>query len=290
MTKGKTMLKKNLVILTRPSNKSFQEKIKEAAAEKSLNVFIIYPENIDLPLDLHLKNHQQHLPIPESCLFWNRISGTTYNDYDRLITASWQQMGATLLNCPNVHHLYRDKFRQYLHLKNAGLPVLNTYYLPNKNTKNIPHEGPFVAKTLRGAKGKGVIKLIDKMALEDFLTLTESMGDTRFIIQDFVSYEQEHRLLVCGGEIIRHLIKTSSGGHWKHNLNNSKWSVALETPEEMINIVKKVDALEKKFFYAVDLIYKNNDLYLLEVNICPGVDGPDELSEKSILHEVLDII
>lgn len=276
--------------MTRTSNIYFIKKAKEVAVKLGINLSVIEPSQIDLPLDKFIEKNQHALPDPKETIFWNRVAGTSYNDFDQLVAKNWQLLGATLLNALNVHHSYRDKYYQYLHLKTLNLPLVDTYYLTNLTLDMIPSDGPFVAKTLRGAKGKGVIKLEDKMALKDFLTLMNAMGDNRFIIQPFIDYQFEHRVLVLKGKIIGHFIKENSSEHWKHNLSNASWVHSPDTHPLMIEMVQQIDQLEQKFFYAVDFISKNNELTILEVNICPGIEGPDAILKQSILETALSVI
>ncbi len=284
------MTGKNLVIMTRTSNIYFLNKAKEVSKKMGIQLTVIEPSEVDLPLEKFMEKYPGRLPDPKKTIFWNRVAGTSYNDYDQLVAKNWQILGAELLNSLNVHHHYRDKFHQYLHLKSLNLPLINTYYLPNMNLEMVNSNGPFVAKTLRGAKGKGVVKLEDKAALKDFLTLTSSMGDTRFIIQPFIEYQYEHRLLVLKGKVIGHFIKENSNEHWKHNLSNAQWKKAEKANERMLDIVEEINTLEQKFFYAIDFISKNDELTVLEVNMCPGIEGPDAILEHSILENVLSVI
>jgi len=276
--------------MTRTSNIYFIEKAREVSKSMGINLTVLEPHQLDLPLENFMQLNPGKLPDPSQTIFWNRVAGTSYNDYDQLIAKNWQALGATLLNELSVHHCYRDKYHQFLHLRSINAPLIPTYYLPNQNVDMIESDGPYVAKTLRGAKGKGVVKLENKSALNDFLTLTSSMGDSRFIIQPFIDYQNEHRLLILQGEVIGHFIKRNSTAHWKHNLSNAKWELCTDTTPEMLNIVEKVNALEKKFFYAIDFISKNDNLTILEVNICPGIEGPDAILKDSILTKVLSVI
>jgi ribosomal protein S6--L-glutamate ligase len=284
------MTRKNLVILTRTTNTYFHKTAYQLARDFRINLIFIDPHKIDLPLEGFIESKAGLLPSPSKTILWNRVSGTTYNDYDQLVTRNWQDLGATLLNSPNAHFDYRDKFNQFLHLKRAGVPLVETYYLPNLQIELIPENGPFVAKTLRGAKGKGVVRLEDKVALHDFLTLINSMGDNRFIIQPLINYQDEHRVFVLKNEIIGHFIKRRTSNNWKHNLEHTEWSLASELSAKMLKIVSIISKLEDKFFFAIDFILKNDDLKVLEVNICPGIEGPDALLEQSILTYALRVM
>ena len=287
--KRKIMTAKSLVVLTRSPNKEFESKLIEASSKHSIKTFVLHPSEIDLPLESFLHAHKE-LPAPTETFLWNRVSGTTYDDYDQLISLSWQQLGAKLLNCPNIHLNYRDKYRQYLHLKFAGLPVIETHYCQSGKVDLIDFEGPYVVKTLRGIKGKGVIKVETREALQDFLTLSNAIGDNRFIIQKYVPYETEIRFLVHQGKILRSLKKSKKTSSWKHNLESSTWEEFTTPTQQMQETINKIDSLERKFFYAIDIISNNNNLQILEVNICPGIEGPDNLRDHSILQELMNFI
>ena len=283
------MTAKSLIVLTRSPNKAFETRVIKAALKKCIKTYVLHPSEVDLPLEAFLDQNKD-LPAPRETYLWNRVSGTSYDDYDQLISLSWQQLGAHLLNCPNIHLNYRDKYRQYLHLKFAGLPVVRTHYCQSGNIDLIDHDGPYVVKTLRGIKGKGVIKVETREALQDFITLSNSIGDNRFIIQKYIPYERELRFLMHQGKILRSFEKSKKTSKWKHNLENSTWEEFNGLTPGMQEIVSKIDYLEKKFFYAIDLICENNYLYVLEVNICPGLEGPESLGDMNILEEVFNFI
>ena len=71
---------------------------------------------------------------------------------------------------------------------------------------------------------------------------------------------------------MRNLKKSINKLGWKHNLENSNWVECDETSEELKDLVNKVGELETKFFYAIDIISNNNNLQILEINICPGIE------------------
>ena len=148
------MAKKNLVIMTRTSNIYFIKKAKEVAVKLGINLSVIEPSQIDLPLDKFIEKNQHALPDPKETIFWNRVAGTSYNDSDQLVAKNWQLLGATLLNALNVHHSYRDKYYQYLHLKTLNLPLVDTYYLTNLTLDMIPSDGPLSPKHYAEPKAK----------------------------------------------------------------------------------------------------------------------------------------
>ena len=276
--------------MTRSSNSYFNKKAQHIAGELGINLIIASPDQIDLPLESYLKNSANVLPRPKETILWNRIAGSSYDDYDLLITRNWQQLGAKTVNKIDAHQIYRDKFLQYLHLKNNNIPVVETYYLPNGQTSLLDHQGPFVAKTLRGAQGKGVIRLEDKSALEDFLALSKAISDSRFIIQPFIEYPREHRVLVLKGEIVAHLIKDKTQEHWKHNGNHAVWREGGKLNDSVYSVVNKITSLEEKFFYAIDFISDDDKFVVLEVNLCPGVEKAEATLGKSLIRELLSVI
>ena len=300
MTKGKMMepinlIKKekvnNLIILTRSSNKELLNKIDSNKKRSPLNIYLVDPEELDLPLKHFHENNPSILPSNlHNSIIWNRVSGTNYSDYDYLVTQELCSLGATALNDPALYINYRDKYAQLLHLRRHQIPVLETYYLPNHNTEMINSSGPFVVKTLRGAKGRGVIKLENISALKDFLTLTSSMGDNRFIIQELIEFAHEYRVLMLGGEVLQHLKKSPLPGEWKHGIETAKWEQLSETPEDLVEILSKIDHIEKKYFYAVDYIRNNDKLYILEVNTSPGITSLNNSQVSRVLNEVTDFI
>ena len=83
---------RNLIVLTRFPNEEFKSKLMRAASNNSIKAYLLHPNEIDLPLEKYL-HLNKHLPAPEETLLWNRVSGTSYDDYDQLICESWQQLG-----------------------------------------------------------------------------------------------------------------------------------------------------------------------------------------------------
>ena len=277
----------NLLVLTRNLNKDFTKKLNQARKNLEKRLFIMDPSEFSLPIENFLKSSNSELPRPDDTVIWNRVSGIDYCDYDLLVAKNWQDLGANLVNSIDTQRIYRDKFCQYLHLKKHQVPTLDSYYLSIENIDMLPKGGPYVAKTLRGAKGRGVIRLENIQAVTDFLTLTESINDTRFIIQQYRSFEQEHRYFIFKGEVVGHIEKTKVPNSWKHGFSVSNWKDGKGANNKVSELVKKIDSIEKKFFYAVDIIFLDQMPYVLEVNLCPGVNGLDQMRDKSVLEDVL---
>ncbi len=187
-----------------------------------------------------------------------------------------------------LDHLYSiDKRRDTISLALDNIPVPNTC-IPRSwdEVRNyaMSRQFPMVIKPARMGKGNGVTKLVNLSDLEEFIQKksSEDKEAKSFLIQEFIPYVVDLRILVIGDDVfvMRRIPKEgefranfSLGGDVElYDLDEEGHKMAIEACRSVGLSVAGVDML----------ITADNKRYILEVNHTPGFVGMELAYKKNI--------
>ena len=209
----------------------------------------------------------------------------------------WSQRVGRIINRPEAVRLASHKLRFLRHLKDVGSEVrVPDWTTSREEAKSWLNERRcrriFVRTVLQGHSGEGIVVVHDADALN-------SHPDGSL----FVAYKpkvHEYRLHVGGGEVFRAQRKSIPAGielspekFWIRNHGNgfiyTTGNVGNIRPRWMQMAVAAVRDLGLDFG-AVDMIYNNREeqMYVLEVNTAPGLEGSTLLDYSSNLRNYLN--
>ena len=215
-------------------------------------------------------------------LVFNRNPAYDYNDGDLdLLSLS----NCDFINGPDSLRIYRDKWKQYQYLSKV-FAMPKTWPL---NSQNIEFDGgEYYLKTKRGMGGYGVRYYSDYKQLNEKIQELLAGDDHEYVIQQKIDAHKELRLYVFKGEVIACIEKLSSNGFFNRQ-SADKWQIVEHGSwlNGFTTILKNINL----DLMAVDFLISNRDIYLLEVNACPGVNFLYEnniLFWEQILSRLLD--
>ena len=98
------------------------------------------------------------------------IRGTPERDSHLDLITQFQRAGYCVVNSRECLEVATDKYRSYLRLKDFGLTQPKTSLVPNKESveksfNDLNTKFPIILKTLRGAKGVGVLFVESELSL-----------------------------------------------------------------------------------------------------------------------------
>lgn len=187
-----------------------------------------------------------------------------------------------------LEHRYSiDKVTDIVKLSLNGILVPDTYY--SRDWEDLPKFGnkltyPLILKSTRMGKGAGVFKLNDEqelMSLIDELQNSDKNAKS-YLMQEFVDYEYDLRVLVIGEEVFT-MRRIPGEGEFRANfslggsvelfkLDNEGQELALRALNSIGMSVGGVDIL----------IDKADKRYILEVNHTAGMLGMEQATGKNI--------
>lgn len=262
---------RQIIVFTRDSNLESCRALAQSAKRRDLPCLFFKPFNSPFGpvIDQVLKGN---------CLIVPRTSGVLFDDWDLTLLQECIEKGAFSTHSPESIARLRDKDRQYLLLKKAGLHCLPTLIhrgpLSMNHLENFTSSEKWVVKSTRGNKGIGH-QLLTSSELIHWWEGQVKKQDQRYIIQAFYEKTCEQRLLVLGED--QYLFQKKQGASWKKNASSSEFVAATpsENQKPYLKHMKKVinETLGLQTF-AIDFFVEqesNHSYSILEVNAHPGM-------------------
>ena len=188
------------------------------------------------------------------------VRGTPKRDSCLDLITQLQRAGYCVVNSRQSLETATDKYRSYLKLKDFGLTQPKTVLVPNKETVESAFDAldtqyPIILKTLRGAKGVGVLFVESERSLNSLVQLLFKQDeDTDILIQEYIKTEFDVRVLVLGGKVVATMRRDVVEGDFRSNASQGakvrQYSLTPLEMEQCILAAKAVGGL----FTGVDFI------------------------------------
>jgi ribosomal protein S6--L-glutamate ligase len=190
--------------------------------------------------------------------------------------------------------LAHNKFLTLERLAKNGLPVPDTYMTGSRQSaKEIigKQKLPMIMKLLSGFGGQGVIFIESRDAAN---TIIETMKTLKqeIMIEEFVPNPGEDiRGIVAGEEVIASYKRIAAKGEKKANIYAGGRAESFKLTEEMNEIVLKCAKVMNIKIGAVDMLQnKKGDLFVTEVNINPGIEGIEKVTNLNVAQRIVEYI
>jgi RimK family alpha-L-glutamate ligase len=204
-----------------------------------------------------------------------------------------EELGKRVIDNSKLFYYTEDKWMFYIKCKEHKIPTPQTILLSNNlNVVRVQlkkfGKWPVVIKRVYGTMGQFVekadnldqaLKVINKFWRIDCDKLP-------MIAQEFIK-SYSYRVTVIGKKIVQTAIKKNRG--WKCTGVYSKKIDKFKIDNELRKILKKVINFTKINICGVDLLRKDNQWVVLEVNSDPGLDFIDG-EQKKLVGMVLDFL
>jgi glutathione synthase/RimK-type ligase-like ATP-grasp enzyme len=147
----------------------------------------------------------------------------------------------------------------------------------------------FVIKPDDGSKGTDV-QLVKSQ--DDFEMFRQTRKKTGYIYQAYLSEAEEYRVYTLGSKGIASYKKVLGDGDFRANLHVGATMTKTE-PERLEKLLSFGGQVAEAFgsdISGVDILYKDNQCYFLELNWQPGWEQLDELSGANYSRKTLQYI
>ncbi len=185
-------------------------------------------------------------------------------------------------------HLYSiDKVTDIAKLACAGIDVPETFY--SRDFADYPEAAerigyPTIIKLTRSGKGANIYKVDDHEALVKKIAELDAQGREAksFIIQKFIDYEHDLRVLVIGESVFA-MKRIPKMGDFRANfsLGGTVEPFLLTDADKKLSITA-LNAIGMSVGGVDILIDKMNNRYILEVNHTAGFVGMEKATNKNI--------
>lgn len=221
------------------------------------------------------------LLLPEGENYLVRTTGVYGNDLDLLFLKSLP--AEKIINpLPSIQR-FRSKSAQYHWMEEQGLPML--HWLPVKGIDLITIEKFFrlypesVVKPIIGQGGWGV----EALSWERFKSWKKKRGtDESYLLQPLIKGATEYRYFFIKDDFEIALKRTAKSGI-AANFQKQGGAEVCDFPEEFKPVVQKIIQTSGAQYGALDLLIDDKALYVLELNVVPGIEQLEKVSGINIM-------
>jgi len=204
-----------------------------------------------------------------------------------------EELGKKVIDTSQLYYYTEDKWMFYLKCREHKIPTLETILL--SHNLNIARaelkefaKWPVVLKRIYGTMGEFVEKADNLVQAMEILKKFQSIDCDKLsiIAQEFVK-SPSYRVTIIDKKIVQTAIKQGKG--WKKTGVFGKKFEKFRVDANLRKILKKLISFTNINICGVDLLKKNNQWVVLEVNTSPALDFIDGEYEK-IVCKVLDFL
>ncbi len=204
----------------------------------------------------------------------------------RAAALSFFSSGSKIVDEKLVSMLGRNKFTNYFCFIKAGLNIPKTFFLNPKTIYSLPFSDSdwIVLKDLEGKRGEGVYKI----RFSDLHSFLPSIKGKFFLVQEFIRFEKELRVLVVGNNALGAFEKQSTD--WKKNIAQNAFSVPFDLTKEISDIAVKASNSAGLEIAGVDLGLFNGKWFVLETNRSPLFRAFEETTGINAAGKIVDYL
>ncbi|PIN98317.1 MAG: hypothetical protein COT90_04930 [Candidatus Diapherotrites archaeon CG10_big_fil_rev_8_21_14_0_10_31_34] len=251
------------------------ERIKSEAEKRKHFVTVISPENFQAELPSQKKFDVVLFRVLKN----EGLQG-------RALALSFFSAGTKIVDEKLVFMAGRNKFTNYAAFLKAGLNIPKTFLLNEKTVYSLPFSDSdfLVLKPLEGKRGEG-IRRIAFSEIHGFLSSLNTTNKELFLVQEFIQFEKEIRVMVVGGKVIGGFEKESQ--HWIKNIAQEAKAVEFKLTKQISDIAVKACKASHLEISGVDLALFNKKWFVLETNRSPQFRAFEESTKINVALEIV---
>ncbi len=202
--------------------------------------------------------------------------GRSLTDLGFVILRHFEIMGIPTTMNSLALLMARNKFLALQAMQESKVKVPRTVLLASRvESDEVLRMLPFpaVLKLLSGSQGMGVLRVKDSLEAASIVDTMQVLGQT-MAFQEFIPHPgMDIRALVVGDEVVGSMKRVAALHEWRTNIHlgaKPRSHDLDEAGEEVAIRATKATGLE---IAGVDMVYRDEAPYVLEVNACPGFRG-----------------
>ena len=218
--------------------------------------------------------------------------GSATAPYGLEVLRQFESAGALTLNSAEAVETARHKWRSLLAFEKAGLPIPPTFTAgdPEVLEKAVKRIGgyPFIAKPFQGTQGSGIILFETPVSAKSTLSALWSLS-RNYIGQQFYPEAEgvDIRAMVIGEKVEGAMRRVAPKGEFRANLHCGGSGYATRISPSMERLAVAAAKAVGLGFAGVDMLQVGQDVYLLEANPSPGLEGMESATGIDMAARVI---
>ena len=197
-----------------------------------------------------------------------------------------EELGKKVIESSDAYYFSEDKWLFFVKCMENKIPTPETILLSDdlnvvkKEIKEFNH-WPLVLKRVCGTMGEFVERANNIDNAVKIINNFWDKGNERLpiIAQEFI-HSPSYRVTVIGDKVMQTAIKENK--HWKATGVYAKKFKKFEVDNDLDKIIKKIIKVSKMKIFGIDLLKKENNWFVIEVNSEPALDFFEDEREKLI--------
>ena len=281
---------KILVLSARPDTAS-NRRLAEAAGAAGVRLEVVNALKLAVASDSRLRASTAPAAETRPDVVLARV-GNWRPDSLLAILESLTSDGVTVVNPAPAIRIGRDHWRSAQTLATAGLPVPLTIAGADPETLAAAAKEwlsfPVVVKQRRSRMGVGVIRCSAPDHLEAVLDSLWRVGDELVVQQYIETGGRSLRLLVVGQRVVAAAEFRAAGGEWRSNAARGGGAVAVDAPDELVELAVSATRAVGLGVCGVDLLPGGDGPVIGEVNPTPGFVGLEAATGIDVAAAIVD--
>lgn len=223
----------------------------------------------------------------------NIIFNNSAENFSEEIVKTFEQLGKKVVDSSRVANYPEDKWIFYVECRKRKIPTPETILLSeniNAARKELEefNRWPVIIKRVEGTHGEYVDKADNLSEAERIMKRFWKKGSEKLpiIAQEFIN-SPSYRVTMIGGKIVQTAIKNAKG--WKRTGVYEKRIERFKVDKKLLELSKKIAKMTGIQVCGIDLLKRNREWVLLEVNAQPGLDFFSNEEEK-LVTEVINYL
>lgn len=185
----------------------------------------------------------------------------------------------------------RNKFLALQALREAHVPVPRSILLASRpDIMEAAHlvRFPAILKILSGTQGIGVMRVKSLEETASIVDTLKSFGEV-VLLQEFIPNPGvDIRAFVVGDRVIGSMKRIAAVHEWRANIHLGAKGVAMELSKEVQEIAVRASKAVGLEISGVDMVFRGEEPYVLEVNASPGFRGLLEATKVNAADAIVE--
>ena len=228
-----------------------------------------------------LKDHEVFVP---------RI-GRSLTDFGKMLLRQLEIMGLTSTLTSEALNTARNKFLALQALRAAEVPVPRSILLasrPDISEAARLVRYPAILKILSGTQGVGVMRVKSIEETAGIVDTLKLFGQVVLLQEYIPNPGVDLRAFVVGDRVIGSMKRIAALNEWRSNIHLGAKGVSVQLDERSAAIAVRAARAVGLEISGVDMIFRGDDPYVLEVNASPGFRGLLEATKVNAADAIVD--
>jgi ribosomal protein S6--L-glutamate ligase len=274
--------KKDSYWATRQILKAIRERGHEPSFVKTDEVRLVVAGTDDVLYNgKSLRDHDVFIP---------RI-GRSLTDFGKMLLRQFEMIGLRTTMSSEALITARNKFLALQALREAHVPVPRSILLASRpdisEAARLVHY-PAILKILSGTQGVGVMRVKSMEETAGIVDTLKLFGEVVLLQEYIPNPGVDIRVLVVGDEVVGSMKRIAQMNEWRSNIHLGAKGFPIELSDKAKDIAVRASRAVGLEISGVDMIFRGEDPYVLEVNASPGFRGLLEATKVNAADAIVD--